>query len=88
MPTVNEIRSFPFNEEGLEQVRETRDGKNWPVVYLIHDNALIKQWLWCDIVKGYVFYKTDFLVIHMIVVTCIIFIVCSVLELFRIKYVE
>lgn len=57
-------------------------------VYLIHDNALIKQWLWCDIVKGYVFYKTDFLVIHMIVVTCIIFIVCSVLELFRIRYVE
>ena len=27
MPTVNEIRSFPFNEEGLEQVRDTRDGK-------------------------------------------------------------
>lgn len=38
MPTVNEIRSFPFNEEGLEQVRATRDGKNWPVVYLIHDD--------------------------------------------------
>lgn len=38
MPTVNEIRSFPFNEEGLEQVRETRDGKNWTVVYLIHDD--------------------------------------------------
>lgn len=38
MPTVNEIRSFPFSEEGLEQVRATRDGKNWPVVYLIHDD--------------------------------------------------
>ena len=38
MPTVNEIRSFPFNENGLEQVRATRDGKNWPVVYLIHDD--------------------------------------------------
>ncbi|MBQ7919236.1 MAG: DUF2075 domain-containing protein [Lachnospiraceae bacterium] len=38
MPTVNEIRSFPFNEDGLEQVRATRDGKNWPVVYLIHDD--------------------------------------------------
>ena len=31
MPTVNEIRSFSFNEEGLEQVRGTREGKNWPV---------------------------------------------------------
>ena len=38
MPTVNEIRTFPFTEEGLEQVRATKDGKNWPVVYLIHDN--------------------------------------------------
>ena len=38
MPLVNEIRSFPFNEDGLEQVRATRDGKNWPVVYLIHDD--------------------------------------------------
>lgn len=37
MPAVNEIRSFPFNEEGLEQVRATKDGKNWPVVYMIHD---------------------------------------------------
>lgn len=41
MPVVNEIRSFPFNEEGLEQVRETRDGKNWPVVYLIHDDETL-----------------------------------------------
>ena len=38
MPTINEVRSFPFNEEGLEQVRATRYGKNWPVVYLIHDD--------------------------------------------------
>ena len=38
MPLVNEIRSFPFNEDGLEQVRETKDGKNWPVIYLIHDD--------------------------------------------------
>ena len=38
MPTVNEIRSFSFDEKGLELVRKTKDGKNWPVVYLIHDD--------------------------------------------------
>lgn len=38
MPAVNEIRSFPFNEEALEQVKETTYGKNWPIVYLIHDD--------------------------------------------------
>lgn len=37
MPMINEIRSFLFNEKGLEQVRITQKGKNWPVVYLIHD---------------------------------------------------
>ena len=37
MPAVNEIRTYQFNETGLEEVRASRYGKNWPVVYLIHD---------------------------------------------------
>ena len=37
MQIMNEIRSYPFDEEGLEKVRSSKDGKNWPVVYLIHD---------------------------------------------------
>lgn len=37
MPALNEIRSFQFNEKGLEQVKSTKNGKNWPVVYMIHD---------------------------------------------------
>ena len=28
MPAVNEIRSFPFNEDGLVQVRTTKGGKS------------------------------------------------------------
>lgn len=38
MSRMNEICSYPFNEKGLEQVHSSKDGKNWPVVYLIHDN--------------------------------------------------
>ena len=35
---INEIRSYPFDSEGLEQVHMSSNGKNWPVVYLIHDD--------------------------------------------------
>lgn len=37
MPATKEIRTYQFNETGLEEVRASRYGKNWPVVYLIHD---------------------------------------------------
>ena len=37
MAALNEIRTYQFNETGLEEVRASRYGKNWPVVYLIHD---------------------------------------------------
>lgn len=37
MPALNEIRTYQFNEQGLEEIRASRYGKNWPVVYLIHD---------------------------------------------------
>ncbi len=37
----NEIRTFSFDENGLKLVKQTQKGKNWPVVYLIHnDNQL------------------------------------------------
>lgn len=31
------IKSYQFNNEGLKEVQKTPNGKNWPVVYLIHD---------------------------------------------------
>lgn len=34
-----EIKSYPFNEEGLIQLRNSQSGKNWPVVYLLHDES-------------------------------------------------
>lgn len=37
MLAMNKISSFPFTKDGLEQVQATQNGKNWPVVYLIHD---------------------------------------------------
>ena len=34
-----EIKTYSFNEDGLKQVQDTQKGKNWPVVYLIHDES-------------------------------------------------
>ena len=34
----NRIVSYPFTKEGLESVKLSAKGKNWPVVYLIHDD--------------------------------------------------
>ena len=57
-------------------------------IYLIHDNAFVSDWLWNSIVKGYEFYKSDFLVIHMLLSSIAIFAVCSILEYLRIRYFE
>ena len=34
----NEIQTYSFDEHGLKQVKQTQKGKNWPVVYLIHND--------------------------------------------------
>ncbi|MBE5959207.1 MAG: DUF2075 domain-containing protein [Lachnospiraceae bacterium] len=38
MAILNEIRSYPFNEEGIKTVEMSEKGNDWPVVYLIHDD--------------------------------------------------
>ena len=38
MPVMNEIQEFEFNECGLQKLKDTTKGRNWPVVYLIHDD--------------------------------------------------
>lgn len=35
---TNEIKTFSFDQTGLKQVQDAQKGKNWPVVYLIHDD--------------------------------------------------
>lgn len=57
-------------------------------VYLIHDNAFLVDFLWNGIIKGYEFYKSDFLVVHMLLSSMMIFIVCALLEYIRIRLIE
>lgn len=57
-------------------------------VYLIHDNGLLSDWIWNSMVCGWRFYESDFLVIHMLVSCCVVFLTCSVVEWLRIRYFE
>ncbi len=34
---MSEIKTFPFNKEDFNQIREYKFGHNWPVVYIIED---------------------------------------------------
>lgn len=34
---MSEIKSFPFNTAGVEQIRNYKYGSNWPIVYLIEN---------------------------------------------------
>ena len=38
---TSDVKTFSFNEKGLEKVRQTQKGKNWPVVYMIHDDKAL-----------------------------------------------
>ena len=38
---MSEIKTFPFNKEDFDQIKNYKFGKNWPVVYIIEDGKEI-----------------------------------------------
>ena len=38
MKGTDEIRTYSFDNDGLNELKNYEYGKNWPVVYLIHNN--------------------------------------------------
>lgn len=57
-------------------------------VYLIHDNDLIKNWLWHDVVGSVGYYHSPYLILHMLLSAICIFAVCSLLDFLRIRFIE
>lgn len=57
-------------------------------VYLIHDNNLVRNVLWTNILKVYKYVNSNYLIIHMILSVIIIFIVCTIIEYIRKNTVE
>ena len=54
-------------------------------VYLIHNNPIISDWLWNTVVQANNYFNSPFFLLHMLSITSLIFILCSMLEWMRLK---
>lgn len=58
-------------------------------VLLIHANSdTMRQWLWRDTFNNVGWFATDYAVLHALISVILVFIICIVVDSFRIKYVE
>ena len=58
-------------------------------VLLIHTaNSSMRQWLWQDVLNNVGMYSSKFMVLHAIGSVLAIFIICSALDLLRIRFIE
>lgn len=57
-------------------------------VYLIHNNPIISDWLWNTVVQANNYFSSPFFLLHMISVSLLLFVMCSVLEWLRLKVIN
>ena len=57
-------------------------------VYLIHDNGLIRQFLWSDIFKNSQYQESVFLIPYSIIVVAIVYFICTIIDLLRQRFIE
>ncbi len=58
-------------------------------VLLIHDNGrIMRQWLWTDTLKCPVMFNSPYLYVHAFLSIAGVYIICTVIDILRIKFVE
>ena len=57
-------------------------------VYLIHDNKVVRSFLWFNIFKNAQFQHSNFIIPYSIMVVVLVYVVCTVIDLLRQKVVE
>lgn len=57
-------------------------------VYLIHNNPIISDWIWNTVVCADRYLESSFFLLHMLGVTTLLFGVCFILELIRLRIVK
>lgn len=57
-------------------------------VYLIHDNNFVRPWLWLGVFKNAEYQNTILLIPYSILVVLIVYICCTLIDLFRQRFVE
>lgn len=58
-------------------------------VLLIHANSdVMRQWLWKDVLNNVEVYGTDVMIIHAFLAVIGIYVICTVIDMLRIKFIE
>lgn len=57
-------------------------------VYLIHDNAISRIFFWKYLLNNEKYANSNFLILHIVVSVAFVYILCTILELLRKKYIE
>ncbi len=57
-------------------------------VYLIHENMYIRYFLWKTLFKNQAYNNSSFLIIYTLLQIIIVFVICTLIELFRIYVIE
>lgn len=57
-------------------------------VYLIHDNGFVRTFLWKTVFRNASFSESAFLIPYSVAVIAIVFVICTIIELFRIYILE
>lgn len=57
-------------------------------VFLIHNNKLMREWLWHDVFQNCNFWESSVLIPHAIISVTVIFIVCTIIDYIRRKTIE
>lgn len=72
------LKIKPFNNKAINKIASTTFA-----IYLIHANTIIVDPLWNGMVKGYRYEGSAKVILYGIFVSCLIFLVCSLIELVR-----
>ena len=57
-------------------------------IYLIHDNDLVRPWLWKEVFPNNDYLYTNYLVVHFLVKVIAVFIICLIIDLIRRYMIE
>jgi len=71
------------NNKFINMVSSTTFG-----IYLLHDNPYMRSIIWKNIFKGTSYITSSFLPLYSIIASCAVFVICSLIDIVRIKLIE
>ncbi len=77
------IKIKPFNNKIINKISSATFG-----VYLLHDNPILRKYLWIDLFQNATFQNSNWIILYSIGVCLLIFVICVIIDLIRQKSVE